>query len=70
MQHWCVTPLRNIYFTLIYDKISDKSIPQIKLAMKTETSQQKSLPEWEELLEVAQQNTTAKWISRPGQTPA
>ncbi|NEP38909.1 MAG: glutathione S-transferase [Okeania sp. SIO2G4] len=38
--------------------------------MKTETSQQKSLPEWEELLEVAQQNTTAKWISRPGQTPA
>ncbi|NES90538.1 glutathione S-transferase family protein [Okeania sp. SIO2B9] len=38
--------------------------------MKTETSQQKSLPNWEELLEVAQQNTTAKWISRPGQTPA
>lgn len=38
--------------------------------MKTETSQQKSLPNWEELLQVAQQNTTAKWISRPGQTPA
>ncbi|NER02956.1 MAG: glutathione S-transferase [Okeania sp. SIO3C4] len=38
--------------------------------MKTETSQQKPLPNWEELLQVAQQNTTAKWISRPGQTPA
>ncbi|MGK7922104.1 MAG: glutathione S-transferase family protein [Trichodesmium sp.] len=37
--------------------------------MVTNISHNKSLPNWEELLQVAQENTTAKWILRKDQSP-
>lgn len=37
--------------------------------MVTNISQKKPLPNWEELLQVAQENTTAKWILRTDQSP-
>ncbi len=37
--------------------------------MVIDVSHNKPLPNWEELLQVAQQNTTAKWILRRDQSP-
>ncbi|MEM1168822.1 MAG: glutathione S-transferase family protein [Cyanobacteria bacterium P01_H01_bin.35] len=37
--------------------------------MVTDVSHNKPLPNWEELLQIAQQNTTAKWILRTDQSP-
>lgn len=38
--------------------------------MVTDIFQNKPLPNWEELLQVAQQNTTAKWILRTDKSPS